>query len=260
MTEKPESYEMKKWAIVSAVGALISAAFAALSWQTSQNALGISQQALDAQQSQFEEVQAEKLDVALQPLAYDPVRITPISLGDEGKVVTTRWRLQFSNTGQQRLSITNYRLSEGKYAGAREYTGLDGGIFEANDKRIFPSENPIVLEPGDTKVFRLDVGQLTTNRVADTLALGADPTSGVVFHSTALLAKAGVDLYGNRVEIRNYASGSMLLRFDDLPKPTYWLEVFTGRSNKFVVSASPSPAGNFTTIDENDSRDGARGE
>jgi len=230
--------------------AILSLVVSVLSWE-------LSNEALSEQKRQFQEVQTERLGVTLTELPYDPVRVTKIDYGAQGRVLMTPWRLILSNTGQQRISIVAYQLKEGDTPKTRVYTGLDGGIYDADRKRIDPSDSPISLEPGESKVFRLEIGILVPPKVSDALALGARNGDGWIANPSLTLAKAGFDLYGNPVELKQDPSGFYLIQYSvtESPSPKYTVEIVTSRQGVFAASATPSAvASAIGALDANEAR------
>lgn len=189
------------------------------------------------QRRQFQVLQTEELVIRLDPNADGSFRITNNKLGPMGHVVQMPWRGTFSNTGNQKLSITKYSISTGATPNSTFFSGIDGGIVQSDQK---PIDLPLTLDPGETKPFVLLVGVLVPSAVHDVLAGLTAPSQQTVSKATEALAKRGMDLYGNKVEYKEYAPGGYMLTVEneDQKSPTYWFEATTGRGNKFVVSAT----------------------
>ncbi len=225
-------FSSKTWTVIGIVfSILLAVASSIFSWK----AVQISSDGLAEQRRQFSEVQTEKLGVELIPVAYDPIKLTEINFGSSGRVVMTPWKLRLSNTGQQKMSITGYELSEGEGQSARYYTGLNGGIwsFTKNKKRIDPSVEPISLEPGDTHVYLLQIGILIKPEVAKVLSIKADVRTGLIMDPANELALSGLDLFGNKVDFQQFPDGFILTRLTNNKTPTYLFKATTGRNNVF---------------------------
>lgn len=233
------------WTGLSVIVALLSLIVSVRSCYSADSAVAVAENALAEQKRQFSEVQTEKLDIQLVAQAYDPLQVTRINFREQGQVIVTPWKLLLSNTGQQKLSITGYELSEGKSVGARFYTGLNGGMYDELRQRINPSDTPIHLEPGDTRIFTLHIGLLVKSKVADVLWSNADTKTGFVAGPTLSLAKAGLDLYGNEVEFKEYATGMTYTRLTSVQTPTFWYRATTGRGNAFLGSGVTSATAEF---------------
>lgn len=232
--QKARRAEIANKDVTARIGVVISALVAVAS-------LAVSGASYQEQKHQFAEVQTEKLSISLSPLMYDPIRLTRINFGKEGRVVIQPWKLTLSNTGQQRLSITSYEVSEGVRPGQRIYTGLRSGMFNSQNQI---AELPLTLEPGESKVFTLSVGALVSAEVAKVLAEEADPATGFVFKPGLALAKKNLDLLGNRVSYEEWATGIRLTTLTNKPAQTFWYAAQTGRNNTFYGSGhggSPSP-------------------
>lgn len=203
--------------------------------------LGISCASYREQKHQFNQVQAEKLAVTLVPREYDPVRITRINFGPDGRVVIVPWKLTLSNTGQQRLSITSYEISTGERPGQKLYTGLDSGLFDDKTELV---KLPITLEPGDSKMFTISMGMLVSKEVGDALLPAAEASTGFVMKPALVLAKQDLDLHGNKVAYAEFPNGSQLTMLTNHAGQVFWFVARTGRNNVFVGSGhsiAPSP-------------------
>jgi len=227
----------KAWTVIGIAGS-IALALASLifSWK----AVAISDSALKEQRRQFEEVQSEKLVIRLTPMPYDPIWLTEIKLGPEGQVAVTPWRLTLSNTGQQKLSIINYEISEGDKPGSKYYTGINGGIWDGKMQRIDLLSEPISIEPGETRIYIVHIGILIKPEVAKVLGKNIDLGTRMVTEPAKLLATNGLDLFGNEVEFQQFANGVVLTMLTNEATPTYWCQLTTGRNNIFVGSGSAS--------------------
>lgn len=230
----------KTWTVIGIVSSIVLAlASLIFSWM----AVEISKSSLSEQKRQFNEVQSEKLTIQLMPMPHDPIQLTDIKLGPEGQVVMLPWRLTLSNTGQQRLSIVRYEISEGNQPGSRYYTGLNGGIWDRAMKPIDLLSEPISIEPGETRVYVIKIGMLTKPEVAKVLGEGVDLRTGIVTGSSKLLASKGLDLFGNEVELQQFGNGFVLTRLTSKATPRYWCQLTTGRNNVFIGSGNSSLSG-----------------
>ena len=179
--------------------------------------------------------QEEQFKAELELRGKGSYKLAGINLGEHGKVVQSPWRVTLSNVGNQKLSITRYTLSEGKTPGARTYTGLDGGL---TDEQGVAVQLPLVLEGGETRAFILHIGSLVSPKSVDLLQTYASDGSIPVEQGNLVLARTGVDLYGNALTLKEFDSGYMV-EWTLPKKPTYWIEVTTGRANSFRASSSP---------------------
>lgn len=193
--------------------------------------------ALNQQQEQFNELQREELSLKLNPHVSGVIRITGSNLGTLGHVVQIPWELTISNTGSRQLSIANYDLTRGQSPGAMFYSGIDGGLLTMDAKSV---GYPVTLEPGEIRKFLLFVGITVPEKVFEVLKVLDNGNNIDRAKATAALAKEGLDLYGNRIDYREFEGGSYVLSIDKKNQngQRFWCAVQTGRGNSFVVSAS----------------------
>lgn len=178
---------------------------------------------------------SEELALHLNPSVEGVFRITEHNFGPSGHVVQVPWRLTLSNTGSQTLSVTERTITTGGSAGSTWYTGIDGGMFQSDQK---PVELPIKLEPGESRAFIVLVGVLVPPKVLAALSSLDDPKSRTVSAATRALGKEGLDLYGNQVSYREYGGGAIFEVRREQNAPTFWYQVKTGRGKEFVTSAA----------------------
>lgn len=189
------------------------------------------------QRRQFQVLQNEDLAVRLNPYTDGPFHITDNNFGPMGRLVQFPWQLTFSNTGNQKLSIIKYSITTGISPNSTFYTGIDGGMFHADQK---PVDLPLTLEPGESRLFVVLVGILVPSKVHEVLSSMEDPKSRTVSHATTVLAKQGLDLYGNKVHYQEYAGGGYMLTVEkeNQKSPTFWYQAVSGRGNVFLTSAA----------------------
>lgn len=193
--------------------------------------------ALEEQRRQFQVLQKEDLAIRLNPHAEGRMELTGRRFGSAGTLVRSFWGLTLSNTGNQKLSLTQYRISTGASPDAYFYSGIDGGLLAA-DSTI--EKLPIILEPGESRVLLLNIGFLVPDEVYSVLSalkksdlLSADAVR-------VELARKGLDLYGNKVEFQEFPGGGVVISVDahNQKSPTIWLQITTGRGNTFTASAA----------------------
>lgn len=185
---------------------------------------------------QQKSLQEEQLKPELEWRNSGNYEITNIEFGDQGGLVRSEWRVSFSNTGNQKLSITNYKLSQGENPEGMIYTGIDGGLTNERNETV---SLPIILENGETKAFVLHVGNLVPTATKNILKHYSKEASIPVQEGDLILARAGVDLFGNRVDLQEFGP-SYIITKSYSKTPTYWIEVTTSRSNKFHGSSASS--------------------
>jgi hypothetical protein len=189
------------------------------------------------QRSQFQVLQNEELAVRLNPSTHGPLRITEYSLGPIGHVVQIPWQLALSNTGNQNLSIIKYSIAAGVSPNSIDYSGLDGGMFHSNQKRV---DLPYTISPGESQLFVVLVGILVPPEVYEILLSAQDSNSSTVGNFKLVLAKHGLDLYGNEVSYQEFEGGNHLITVEKAndKSPTYWYQAVSGRGNVFMSSAT----------------------
>ena len=101
-----------------------------------------------------------------------------------------------------------------------------------------PEPLPINLEAGESKILIVNIGITVPTLVYDILVSNGKEnilTDGI---ATKILGRKGVDLYGNKVEFREYDQESYSLTIEETEKAQrIWIEFVTGRNNKFITQA-----------------------
>lgn len=198
--------------------------------------------ALEEQKRQFQVRQKEDLAIRLNPHVEGRTKLTGQRFGSAGTLVRSFWGLTLSNTGNQKLSLTQYRISTGASPGAYFYSGMDGGLLAA-DSTI--EKLPIILEPGESRVLLLDIGFLVPDKVYSALS-SLKESDLLSAHSLEIeLARKGLDFYGNKVEFQEFPGGGEIISVDsnNQKNPTIWLQITTGRGNTFTTSAATYQSG-----------------
>jgi hypothetical protein len=198
--------------------------------------VGVSYFQFGEQKRQFQVLQSEELTLRLNSHADGPLRITRNNFGQLGFVVQVPWRLTVSNTGNVKLSITEYSITTGSSPDAMFYTGIDGGMLTQEGKAV---DLPMVIEPGDSRILIIYVGILVPTKVHEILSAMTDSKPNTAL-AVKTLAKQGLDLYGNKVNYAEYPGGESLLTIEkkDQNSPTFWYRAVTGRGNAFLTSAT----------------------
>ena len=194
--------------------------------------------ALKLQKEQFEKLQREELSIKLEPIGRGLVRMTNHDLGPWGNVVQIPWELTVSNTGNRQLSIASYQLTRGEWPGATSYSGIDGGLLTFDDQ---PVDFPVTLEPGEMQRFIIFIGITVPDQVFSVLNRMSESESDELDRKkvSVALAKEGVDLYGNKVDYREFEGGAYILSVEgqNQDDQRFWIMVNTGRDNQFSDSA-----------------------
>lgn len=189
------------------------------------------------QRRQFQVLQTEDLDVRLNPHTDGPLRITDNNFGPMGHLVQIPWRLSLSNTGNQKLSITEYFVTTGATPNSTSYSGIDGGMLQSDQK---PLDLPLTLDPGESRSIVLFVGILVPPPVYEVLTSLKEPGLRTVGNANKALGKRGIDLYGNKVSYTEYAPGSSVRTVEpgNQKSPRFWYKAVTGRGNVFLTTAT----------------------
>ncbi|RNC81377.1 MAG: hypothetical protein ED559_06180 [Phycisphaera sp.] len=174
----------------------------------------------------------EVLAVTVNPHANGAVRVTGYDFGRLGSVVQFPWLLTISNTGQQRLSVTNYRIVGHKGA---VYSGLDGGLF---DHEMRPVSFPLVLQSGEAVELVILVGHMIPTDVIDRFPVSASGTELLDTVLTKHLAAQGIDVFGNRVTAIG-PDGSGSYTFHEPEKaPVFTFVLQTARGTSAIAECS----------------------
>jgi hypothetical protein len=189
------------------------------------------------QRRQFRVLQTEQLAIHLNPHADGPFRITKHNFGPMGRVVQFPWQVTLANTGNQKLSITEYSITSGIRPDTTFYSGIDGGMLKPNQDSV---DLPLTLDPGESRQFVVLIGIMVTPKVHDILASIKDPKLRTVGYATKALARRGLDIYGNEVTYREYVGGAYQLTVakENQKSPTFWYRAVSGRGNVFLASAA----------------------
>ena len=132
-------------------------------------------------------------------------RDTPEQTG----VVQVFWEALLSNTGDRRLSVVSYDVRDVTNGQNAVYNSLKGGLFDTRER---PLSLPITLEPGESTLLLLKIGLLLHPRAVEVLQEAVP--FGKPISRTDLqiaLAKAGIDIYGNPIELTTYPGGKRFL-------------------------------------------------
>jgi hypothetical protein len=195
------------------------------------------QLAYQEQIKQFAKLQDEELDLKVDPHSNGLFRITGIELGDFGRVIQFPWKLQISNTGNQRVTIVIYKLCEGSEPDSKFYSGIDGGMItnELNTVSL-----PLTVEARESKTLYLMIGILVPKVVFQALSSIQDPKKRTTDQSTMVLGRLGIDLYGNTVDFKEFGANTFTLSVaeENQRAPKYWYVAITGLGRQFVTSAS----------------------
>jgi hypothetical protein len=150
-------------------------------------------------------------------------------------VVQIPWAFQISNTGFQKLSIVKYEISSGTKPDMMIYSGIDGGVVTPEG---VAAKFPLTLEPGESKSFFLKVGVLLSPAVFKLIS-ELEPEKRTTRQASLVAARAGTDLYGNKVEfVESGPSYSISVKSEHQNAPRFWLVLTSGRGNSFEISAS----------------------
>jgi hypothetical protein len=200
-------------------------------------AAGISYLNFSQQKHQFEVLQSEELLIQPNPRAAGPFRLTNVNFGEMGQVVQFPWKLLLTNSGNQKLSVVRYEITSGSTPDETFYTGIDGGIATADNT---PVGFPFTLETGESRAFVVLVGIRVPPDVYNTLSVVDDPKEKTADQATIILARKGLDIYGNKVQFTETPGAGFALEIDpaNQKSPRYWFKVVTGRGNAFAASAS----------------------
>jgi len=157
--------------------------------------------------------------------------------------VQVPWGLTVSNTGNVKLSVTEYSISSGQSPNGMTYTGIDGGMLSQDGKGV---ALPLTMEPGDSRVLTIYVGILVPPKVHELLSAITDSRLKTVSQATKALAKQGLDLYGNEVQYEEYPDKSYILtvKNGDRKSQTFWYLAVTSRGSVFQTSAATYKEGN----------------
>jgi hypothetical protein len=191
---------------------------------------------------QQEKQHKENLIILFNPgLAVGDIILTNYSFKDLGRVIQIPWQLTISNSGHNRLSIVEYQLSMGVKAGSVLFKGLDGGI---KNKDWQDEKMPITLDGGESKTFAIYVGVQANKEVYDILKSMSQNSDRISYkRAFRELAKKGYDFYGNKVWFKEYRDDSyeLMVKNEHPASPMVWIELLTGRGNKFYSNGSNYP-------------------
>jgi hypothetical protein len=191
---------------------------------------------------QQEKHHKESLSIIFSPdIAVGDIILTKYSFGDLGRVIQMPWQLTISNSGQDRLSVVEYQLSIGEKMGLLLFSGIDGGI-RSKDWRN--EKLPITLDGGESKTFAIYVGVQTPKEIYDILK-SMSPENDRISYRRAFkeLARKGYDFYGNKIWFKEYENDSyeLVIKKEHPISPVVWIELLTGRGNKFYANGSKYP-------------------
>jgi hypothetical protein len=217
-----------RWALRISVASLLVAALGSASTFLYQK------HAISQQEQQFLLLHSELVSIHLDRKAPGYFFVPGYNFGTLGVVLQIPLRLTVSNVGEQSLSITDYVLSSGTHAGAREYSGIQGKLLDRMNGSV---TLPIDLSAGETKVFTAYIGYLVPGPVATLMSQLQGPGNIVPETLTEKLAENGMDLFGNSVKYERLSGGLSSITVDEgnQKAPTIWCELTTGRGKVFTV-------------------------
>ena len=165
------------------------------------------------------------------------VIITDTNFGDEGRVIQFPWNFTISNSGNRKLSITQYNITCGNYLGAMFYSGIKGPLKKINGEII---DLPITLDAGECITGIIYVGVIIPQTNYEILNKIDSKSKIKYIDLMKILAKNGFDIYGNKVIYKEYDNDSYKIVIDEEQQktPIYWFEFTSGRGEKFIASAS----------------------
>ncbi len=185
--------------------------------------------AQEFQKEQFEILQKEKLTIKVNPNVDGSIRLTNYNLGHLGHVVQISWKIIISNTGNQKLSITDYSVTRGGSPESLYYSGIDGGII---NKKLQVIEFPLILDPGESRLAYIFVGITVpplAYKILSSLDKNATLTDILVMK---VLGKQGIDYYGNTVQYEEFEGGLFHFSVKDTKKAQrFWIKFTTGRGD-----------------------------
>jgi len=188
---------------------------------------------LSEDKRQFRIVQSEQLHIAVDANTDGPIRVVRA-----GQVVQLPWAVTLSNTGNQKLSVTDLSMSKKKdeQSATVAYSGMNGGFFRRD---LSPLEYPLTLEPGDSQRYVAMVGVLVPQSVSEVL-LDLEDSKLEMDSASLALAKQGLDVYGNAVTYSELGSEASVISVDqgEGSFPTFRFRAVTGRGNVFESSGS----------------------
>ena len=181
----------------------------------------------------------ENLGIIFNPhIAVGDIILTNYNFGDLGRVIQIPWELTISNSGHNKLSVVEYRLSIGNKMDSVFFSGLDGGI-KNRDWQI--EKMPITLDGGESKTFAIYIGVQTPKEVYNILKLNSQQNGRISYkRAVKELARKGYDFYGNKVLFIEHENDSyeLIVKNEHPKSPVMWVELLTGRGNKFYATGS----------------------
>jgi hypothetical protein len=148
----------------------------------------------------------ERLIVDSRPV-LEEVRKTNVDLGEAGIVVGVPWEITVRNIGLRDTSIVGYEVMSRNVQGLIDYSGLDGGAYDANGLRL---EFPFDLPANGTVRFLQYVGVLASAEAKQVLAR-ADSDIVPWQWLTVQLGREGIDLFANPVTLNEFPGGGYSL-------------------------------------------------
>lgn len=189
--------------------------------------------------SQYE-AKAEYLAIEFSPhQALDEGRLLPFAngVGVPG-IFQEPWGCMLSNNGDRTISIVEHEVWIATDKGKMFYSHISGGFLDREGSSV---PMPVVLEPGQSRLLYLSVGLLIDESAATILAERFGGAKVVSRREVEIiLAKAGLDLYGNERSITQYAGGEYTIAGPgpDRKEQVFVVVLRTGRGHLFSATAS----------------------
>ncbi len=173
------------------------------------------------------------------PAKNSMIHLSRVGSGELGFLITAPFEFTLTNTGNRRLSITQYEIyALNSWGGKYWYSGIDGGLLDSKGN---PLHLPLVLDIGVSNKGYILVGMLASDVAIRTLQ-AINPSSSTISRRDldVALAKHGIDLFGNKVVLKDYGSDSYIIEGPGLAKKLPKLIVVFHSGKGVVISAEAS--------------------
>lgn len=168
-----------------------------------------------------------------------PANIGDVPIDKISFSVDTYWKLTISNVSDRPLSVIRITPHE-KYGYRGSFGSARNGVVANYDSQ--PSDNPEYIQPGEARTFVLRISSYLPSSVKDFVSKCRNKEISLQALETCMVS-LGSDLYGNMVSEVKYKITSLkeMRSETTFHNPKFYVEIITGRGNKFFHEFSRYP-------------------
>ena len=149
-------------------------------------------------------------------------------------VLPTWYECTLINEGEKPINIVGYQLQQIS-SPTVDYSNMNMGLFDRSGKQI---EFPLNIKPQESNKLYLKVGLLINPKAFEILSGSISKNDTSVKELSFLLAKKGMDLYGNPAECIEYGDNYVINITSNRSEQVFLINFITNNHNSFTDSFS----------------------